>query len=387
MFTTTISALALIGAAQAHMSLYYPPPLGGAPSINKFSKTTDPEFNYPLGCCGNDGGPTEKSPGICRGYLDRFDTEEAQVTWQAGGDAHFQLTDYTYDPGAEGSTHYGGSCQVGFSVDKGKTWKVAASYHGACPKHTDDGKPEAQTFDFKVPTGMPEGDALFSWIWLNREHEAFENCAKVKITAGSGSSPVQSPAPAQSSAMPQYPVQSSAAPPPPAPSSTKPKPAPIPSAQPKQPTNDNDAEDENDDDSGPDDSWWNRPHPDVKDGDRKYNVDNWTCTCGHGDNHSRCYCVGDEAAPEKRAAAEKKALRMHRRTLYKRVDSCDWASAPPMETSYYTVDAKCAPNAKMNVPESDTFELGWDVKCGVVQGDGEYPIKMMECEMYGGGGY
>jgi hypothetical protein len=74
---------------------------------------------------------------------------------------------------------------------------------------------------------------------------------------------------------------------------------------------------------------------------------------------------------------------MHRRTLYKRVDSCDWASAPAMEVSYYTSDAKCAPNAKTLMPESDTFELGWDVSCGVVNGDGEYKIKMMQCNMYG----
>ena len=48
---------------------------------------------------------------------------------------------------------------------------MAASYHGACPHATEDGSPEAQTFDFKVPTGMPEGDAIFGWVWLNREHE------------------------------------------------------------------------------------------------------------------------------------------------------------------------------------------------------------------------
>jgi hypothetical protein len=28
---------------------------------------------------------------------------------------------------------------------------------------------------------MPSGDALFAWIWLNREHEQFLSCAKVHI--------------------------------------------------------------------------------------------------------------------------------------------------------------------------------------------------------------
>lgn len=169
MYIKTLSLLALAGVAQSHMSIFYPPPLGGAPSINKESTgALDPEFNYPLGCCGSDGGPSRPSPGICRGHLDKYDTETAQVTWEAGQDAYFQLTDYSYDPNAPGGTHYGGSCQVGFSLDKGETWKMAASYHGACPHETEDGSPEAQTFDFKVPDGMPEGDALFGWVWLNR---------------------------------------------------------------------------------------------------------------------------------------------------------------------------------------------------------------------------
>lgn len=388
MFTNTISLLALVGAAQAHMSMFYPPPLGGAPSINALSTTLDKQFNYPLGCCGAEG-PTKPSPGLCRGHLDKFDTEEAQVTWQAGQDAHFQLTDFSYDPAAPGSTHSGGSCQVGFSVDKGKTWKVAASYHGACPKHTEDGSPEAQTFDFKVPTGMPEGDALFAWIWLNREHESFMNCAKVKIGSGSGSTtPTQPTNPSQSSTVPQAPAISSTTPQQPAKSPTTPQqPAksstrpfrtsrPTPTPQPEEPSD----EEEDDNDHDHDWPWGERRHPAVEAGARRWEVDGASCLCRRGELNSRCSC---DAPAEKRAALEKKALRMHRRSLYKRVDSCDWASAPAMEVSYYTEDAKCAPNAKINTPSSDAFEIGWDVSCGVVEGDGTYKIKMMECGMYG----
>jgi hypothetical protein len=435
MYTKASFLLALIGTTQAHMSLFYPPPLGGAPSINKQSTTTDKEFNYPLGCCGADG-PTEPSPGLCRGHLDKFDTEDASVTWTAGQDAHFQLTDYSYDPNAPGSTHSGGSCQVGFSTDKGATWKVAASYHGACPKHTEDGSPEAQTFDFKVPTGMPDGDALFAWVsisnvrialetitnrhqnWLNREHEAFMNCAKVKIIGGSGSTTPTTPSqpstssttPKQSSGTtPNQPVSSTSpqqpddeqetspqqpddeedtAPPavtshPPRPSGTgrpRPRPSTTSSSPRAQPTQTPDEEEDSEDS---DSHWWSRPHKEVKADTRKYDVDGWSCECRRETLNSRCYCYSDDSSSEKRAAIEKKALRMHRRTLYKRVDACDWASAPAMEVSYYTSDAKCAPNAKVNMPESDSFELGWDVNCGVVEGDGEYNIKMMECNMYG----
>jgi hypothetical protein len=436
MYTNALSLLALVGAAQAHMSMFYPPPLGGAPSINKQSKNIDKEFNYPLGCCGAEGGPSRPSPGLCRGHLDKFDTEEASVTWQAGQDAYFQLTDYSYDPGAPGSTHSGGSCQVGFSVDRGVTWKVAASYHGACPKHTEDGSPEAQTFDFKVPTGMPEGDALFAWVWLNREHEAFVNCGKVKIGAGGSSTPAQPANPSQSAKPPAQspvtgpkpPAQSPVTgPQQPAPSGTKPKP-PQSSAQPQQPDDgddtappavtprprpsatgrpgrrpsstssssrarptpsrddESDSEDDSDSDSDSEsesDSWSNRPHREVKAGARRYDVDGYSCECRREPLNSRCYCDSDDSSVEKRAAVEKKALRIHRRTLYKRVDACDWATAPAMEVSYYTEDAKCAPNAKLNTPESDNFEIGWDVKCGVVNGDGEYKIKMMDCKMFG----
>jgi len=418
MYTKAISLLALAGATHAHMSMFYPPPLGGAPSINKQSTTTDKQFNYPLGCCGGSGTATKASPGLCRGHIDKFDTEEASVTWAPGQDAYFQLTDFNYDPNAPGSTHSGGSCQVGFSVDKGATWKVAASYHGACPKHTEDGSPEAQTFDFKVPTGIPEGDALFSWVWLNREHEAFHNCAKVKIAGGSGSSPSTPSQPSQSAATPNKPPQPSQS------SGTRPQqPGQSPTA-PQQPSDDGDDDEatpptpsraprpstssrphrrprpsttssfsrprptqsftEDDVDDSEDSHWWSRPHKEVNPNARKYDVDGWSCECRRETLNSRCYCDSDDNdSAEKRAAVEKKALRMHRRTLYKRVDACDWATAPAMEVSYYTVDAKCAPNAKLNVPNSDTFELSWDVSCGVVEGDGTYPIKQFSCDMFG----
>jgi hypothetical protein len=415
MHNALLGLLALAGAAQAHMSLFYPAPLGGAPSINKQSTTLDPEFNYPLGCCGSDGGPTKPNPGICRGHLDKFDIEDASVTWESGQDAYFQLTSFSYDPNAPGGTHYGGSCQVGFSTDKGATWKVAASYHGACPKHTEDGTPEGQTFDFKVPTGMPEGDVLFVWSWLNREHESFISCAKVKITAGSSNTkPSQSVTQTQtssrlSSTYPTSPAQSSPQSKQPddagnsAPTAVISSVATIPhssatsiysrprstatsssaSAAPTEPaSNNDDSDDEGDDNS--DNHWWSqRPHKEVKAGTRKYNVNGWNCECRREPLNSRCYCGSEDTSTEQRAAIEKKALRMHRRTLYKRTDACDWATAPAMEVSYYTEDAKCAPNAKLRMPESDDFELSWNVNCGVVEGDGEYKLREMDCGMYG----
>ncbi|USP80329.1 lytic polysaccharide monooxygenase [Curvularia clavata] len=411
MYTKTFFTLALAGAAQAHMSLFYPPPLGGAPSINPQSTELDPEFNFPLGCCGPDGGDSRPSPGLCRGHIDKFDTEKATVTWQPGQDAHFQLTDFDYDPAAPGGTHSGGSCQVGFSVDKGKTWKLAASYHGACPHATTDGSPEAQTFDFKVPTNMPEGDALFMWIWLNREHESFESCAKVHIGGGSGdgnspSQPSQPSQPAPQPEQPAYPTDPPKETPQPeapqqpgyaAPQPEAPKPeAPQQPGNEKPPTGpvvtvttviattiyqtveatptpDNSASKANAR------SWQWRAHQKVKPNTRRYEVDGSRCDCTRDEFTlaARCSCDSTDKA------VERKALRLHRRTFYKRTDACDWNTAPAMETSYYTIDAKCAPGAKDRVPESDKFELGWDVPCGVVAGESEYEIKMFSCDMYG----
>ncbi|EMD94762.1 hypothetical protein COCC4DRAFT_176644 [Bipolaris maydis ATCC 48331] len=364
MYMKTLSVLALVGAAQAHMSLYYPPPLGGAPSINPQSTEIDPEFNFPLGCCGPDGGDSKPSPGPCRGHLDKFDTEKASVTWQSGQDAYFQLTSFDYDKAAPGGTHYGGSCQVGFSTDKGKSWKLAASYHGACPHATEDGSPEAQTFDFKVPTNMPEGDALFVWIWLNREHESFESCSKVHIGGGGSGNSTEPSKPSQSASQPEEPAYSATSPKEtPQPETPQPETTQPPSYE-KEPAGDNSN---------------NNNGNVVTPNTRRYQVDGSRCDCTRDalTLAARCFCD----SPEK--SIERKALRLHRRTFYKRTDACDWNSAPAMETSYYTIDAHCAAGAKDRMPESDKFELGWDVSCGVVEGESEYEIKTMTCDMYG----
>jgi hypothetical protein len=417
MMYTPIFLLVLVGIAQAHMSMFYPPPLGAAPSINKQSTNIDEEFNFPLGCCGAESGPSEPSPGLCRGHLDKFDTEDASVTWQAGQDAYFQLTDHSYNPDVPGSTHHGGSCQVGFSVDKGKTWKVAASYHGACPLHTDDGSPEAQTFYLKVPNNMPEGAAIFAWVWLNREHEAFMNCAKVNIGGNSGG-PAQPFKTSKSGTSPKPTSQSYGAQPKPSQAQAEPKqqeddkgtaPGPSDGADGDEGAEDDESSEdtegsenieegsdysaESEETEGSDNTdasedstnkprWADRPHRKVKEGVRRYNVEGHSCECRHHPLSPRCYC-DSSASSEGRAVIEKKALRMHRRTQYKRVNACDWLSAPAMEVSYFTSDASCAPNAKMLKPESDDFELGWDVGCGIIEGDGEYKIKMMDCSMYG----
>ena len=167
------SAIALAVTANAHMNLFYPPPLGGENNPHR-TDPPEPRIDYPYNCCGE-----EVTPFPCRGYLKFLGTPQGRpvATWEAGSVQNFSLV-------GEG-THWGGSCQVGFSVDKGKTWQVVRSYEGACP-HREFGSqdPENQAFEFTVPPDMPAGDHVFAWTWINREREFFMSCAPVTIVGG-----------------------------------------------------------------------------------------------------------------------------------------------------------------------------------------------------------
>ncbi|KAI9763642.1 MAG: hypothetical protein M1840_000356 [Geoglossum simile] len=150
------------------MQLLFPPPFGA--SNNPFrTDPPDPYLQYPYNCCGR------SDPDLCRGYLKLLGTPQGQpvATWEAGSVQTFSLTGI--------GNHYGGSCQVGFSVDGGKTFQVATSYEGNCPhRHAT----ESQDFSFTVPADIPTGDVVFAWTWFNREQEFNMNCASIKITGG-----------------------------------------------------------------------------------------------------------------------------------------------------------------------------------------------------------
>jgi hypothetical protein len=81
-----------------------------------------------------------------------------------------------------GGNHYGGSCQIGFSTDKGATFRTVVSYQGNCPLRHGGEDPSGQEFNFTVPEDMPVGEAVFAWTWINREQEFNMNCAAVSIT-------------------------------------------------------------------------------------------------------------------------------------------------------------------------------------------------------------
>jgi hypothetical protein len=328
---------------EAHMSLWYPPALGGTRKANPLTSHVDSQLNFPLGCCDSAGAPTLPSPGDCRGHLDLLNTEEGkpQVAWEAGQRAYFQLSDHTYTLDAPGDTHYGGSCQAGFSTDKGLTWKVAASYHGNCPHRHEDG---IQTFHFTVPTSMPTGPALFAWIWLNREHESFMNCASVWISGGCGNH-------TQSRTVYSSAVQSA--------------PGARPTDRYQKGSGQNSVSSGHKKLTSTLDTYWSTASPTRSHWERiRHN---------HRRKHFKYYYI--------RAVNKHETPQHHGIPVKKRVaQPCDWASAPRMITSYYTTDADCAANAKSNNVDSDNFEIGWSDACGVVAGDGEYPIKDINCD-------
>lgn len=160
------------------MHLFWPPALKG--DNNPYTKEADPRANYPYGCCGQ----TNTDP--CKGHLGLLDTEEGTpvVEWQAGAKANFSLSGAKIQSpidNPEGGNHFGGSCQVGFSTDKGKTFKVATTWQGNCPLRDGGIDPAQQVFDFTVPADLPSGKVVFAWTWVNREQEFNMNCASVSI--------------------------------------------------------------------------------------------------------------------------------------------------------------------------------------------------------------
>ncbi|KAI2028082.1 hypothetical protein LOZ07_005612 [Ophidiomyces ophidiicola] len=155
----------------AHMRLHYPPSFAAENNPHR-TDPPDNQLEYPYNCCGK----TTIYP--CRGYLNLLGSDQGKpvARWSAGSAQNFTLIGT--------GNHYGGSCQAGFSVDKGKSWKVISSYEGNCPhRRGRSDTPSEQAFQFTVPSDMPPGDHVFAWTWINREQEFYMLCSPVTITA------------------------------------------------------------------------------------------------------------------------------------------------------------------------------------------------------------
>jgi hypothetical protein len=294
MYSKTLIIAAALGAVQAHMHLDFPPTILG--DNNPFTPEggADPKLNYPYGCCG------QTVVDYCKGHLDLFNGPEGQsvVTWEAGQAANFTLSGHSIknsEDTVQGGTHAGGSCQCGFSTDKGKTFKVVKTWQGNCPNHDKMSlDPADHVFDFTVPADMPSGDAIFAWTWINREKEFNMNCAAVTIAGGNGESP------------------------PPEDEDPSETPAPTPTGGAETPT----------ETSRP-----GRQRPD--DSETQYTLEGCTCSCPAQTWSQGCECYNCES-PRNRRVAARKAVAMHKRNLQlknaprRRAESVAFASRPDM---------------------------------------------------------
>ncbi|KAH7256521.1 hypothetical protein BKA59DRAFT_450608 [Fusarium tricinctum] len=166
-FNAIALCLGLAGLAQAHMEMTYPPPFKSKANTNAGSDV-DYSMTAPLEASG------ANFP--CKGYHSLFGTAQGAsvANWAAGGSYNMSITG--------GANHGGGSCQASLSFDKGESWQVIHSYVGNCPGAG------TSTFDFKVPSDAPSGEAIFAWTWFNQigNREMYMNCAAVTIGGGAG---------------------------------------------------------------------------------------------------------------------------------------------------------------------------------------------------------
>ncbi|EJP65660.1 extracellular protein [Beauveria bassiana ARSEF 2860] len=156
------AVLGMAAFAQAHMALTYPPPMRSPK--NKHTTDIDYDLTSPLNADGSNFP--------CKGTLNLVGTPQGAAVddWAAGSSQTLSI---------DGSAwHSGGSCQASLSYDKGKTWTVIHSWLGSCPTG-----PSASSYDFKVPSDAPAGEAIFAWSWFNEvgNREMYMNCAVINI--------------------------------------------------------------------------------------------------------------------------------------------------------------------------------------------------------------
>lgn len=161
----------LASGALAHLQFVYPALFNASNNPHRTTQE-DPYLQYPYDCC----GPAACWEYPCRDYYNLLGTPDGlpTATWQVGSQQSWSMAGI--------GNHYGGSCQVGFSVDHGETFRVSTSYEGNCPRRNAGNGPEGQEFAFTVPHDMTPGVHLFAWTWYNREQEFNMNCAAVNIT-------------------------------------------------------------------------------------------------------------------------------------------------------------------------------------------------------------
>lgn len=150
----------LASCVSAHMEMSQPYPIRSP--LNKNSNgPKDYSYTSPLSPSGSDFP--------CKGYAN--DPFQSVADYTAG--QQYQMTI------SGGASHGGGSCQISLSYDKGQSYKVIHSMLGGCPL--------TPSYNFKIPSDAPSGEALLVWTWFNRigNREMYMNCAQVTIHGAS----------------------------------------------------------------------------------------------------------------------------------------------------------------------------------------------------------
>ncbi|EMC93960.1 hypothetical protein BAUCODRAFT_216599 [Baudoinia panamericana UAMH 10762] len=132
-----------------------------------------------------------------------------------------QVLSWELGNGANTAVHGGGSCQISitYETDPAKVkdpsnWFVIYSIEGGCPSNTHqnlDGQytgpqgsysgalscqdPKANgvdcvnQFNFSIPQGVKNGNAIMSWTWFNSvgNREMYQNCVNINLSGGDGS--------------------------------------------------------------------------------------------------------------------------------------------------------------------------------------------------------
>lgn len=87
------------------------------------------------------------------------------------------------------AVHGGGSCQLSVSLDTEPTtnsvFKVIKSMEGGCPGVDT----QAKSYDFVLPSSIPNGNATFSWTWFSKlsgQPELYMFCAPISVSGGAG---------------------------------------------------------------------------------------------------------------------------------------------------------------------------------------------------------
>lgn len=135
--TIFMAATAFLATASAHVLMKSPVPY----SVDKLDNSPITKAQYP---CKSQNGFTVST-------MNTMAVGEKQTLKLSGS-----------------AVHGGGSCQLSVSLDTEPTansvFKVIKSMEGGCPG--TDG--EAESYDFELPSSIPNGKATFAWTWNSK---------------------------------------------------------------------------------------------------------------------------------------------------------------------------------------------------------------------------